>query len=71
MDAQPASFDLFFQRSYPTNGGFMFDVVVTFQVALSAGGSWWLLPSGLRGLMLQLRGVANAPAGCASPPLPG
>lgn len=32
MDGSPASFDLLFVGSLKTNGGWMFDVVVTFQV---------------------------------------
>ena len=32
MEGAPASFDLFYKHTYPTNGGFMFDVTITFQV---------------------------------------
>ncbi|KAL4437252.1 hypothetical protein ABPG75_004391 [Micractinium tetrahymenae] len=31
MDSAPASFDLFYKHSYQTNGGWMYDVTVTFQ----------------------------------------
>lgn len=32
VDGAPATFDLFFTNSWKTNGGWMYDVVVTFQV---------------------------------------
>ena len=37
LDGQPASFDLYFKHCYPTNGGAMLDLTVTFQVC---GGGW-------------------------------
>lgn len=32
MDGVPATYDLFFKNAYQTNGGYMFDCTVTFQV---------------------------------------
>lgn len=39
LDGEPAAFDLFYENVIKTNGGHMFDVIVTFQVR--QGGCWW------------------------------
>lgn len=37
LDGAPVAFDLFFKNSYQTNGGWMYDVAITFQVGRWGG----------------------------------
>jgi hypothetical protein len=64
MDGQPATFDLFFKNTIKTNGGYMFDLTVTFQVGRGRAAREWGVLRG-RQSAARLRAGPGAAEGAA------